>query len=128
MQELDERSRLIQDRRAVHFPDGDVAAGVTPQNVAPAVAVEITCPDDRPGAGHIRHERGRCIQDTRAVHLPNRNVAGSVVPGDVVLAVTWLDGRGNLERERIGVQVAGPLQPVAPIEEPMLFWLKAGVS
>jgi hypothetical protein len=43
MQELDERSRLIQDRRAVHFPDGDVAAGVTPQNVAPAVAVEITC-------------------------------------------------------------------------------------
>src|SRR5262245_1017888 len=31
----------LRDLRAVHEPDRDIAAGVTPENIAPAVAVEI---------------------------------------------------------------------------------------
>ena len=55
----DERSRRIQDSRAVHFPNRDVAAGVTPQNVALAVAVVVAVSEHRPGAGNIRDERSR---------------------------------------------------------------------
>jgi hypothetical protein len=38
--------------RAVHEPKPYVAAGVLPENVAPAVAVEVAGRDNRPASGH----------------------------------------------------------------------------
>src|ERR1700722_13244811 len=81
------RGRLIQDRRAVHFQDRNVAVGVVPQNVAHAVAVVVARSGDRPGGRDLRNERGRLIQDGRAVHFQDRNVTVGVMPQNVAHAV-----------------------------------------
>src|SRR3954451_4090115 len=70
----------------VHLPDRSSAAGVLPQNVRPAVAVEIAGGDrvpawidivDWPEGGHVG-----------AVHLPDRGSAAGVLPQNVRLTVT----------------------------------------
>src|SRR6266853_548924 len=50
----------LRDLRAVHEPDRHIAAGVMPENVALAVAVEVAGPDNRPHGG--------CISDPRRQH------------------------------------------------------------
>src|SRR5258708_32588591 len=59
-----------RDRRAVHEPDHRVAAGVAPENVGLAVAVEVAVLDDRPGGGH--HADAPGPGHRRAGHEPRR--------------------------------------------------------
>src|SRR5712691_9394264 len=77
--------RRLRDLGAVDEPDRHVAAGVAPQNVAVAVAVEVPGAGDRPGGRYVSdpHHLG----DLRAVHQPDGHVAGRVAPQNVALAI-----------------------------------------
>src|ERR1700722_18856590 len=75
-----------QDACAVHEPDGGIPAGVAPQEVALAVAVEVAGQRQRPGwDGYVADADSR--QNGRSVHQPDRGVAAGVAPDDVGLAV-----------------------------------------
>ena len=63
------------DRRAVHEPHRGVAAGVVPQQVGLAVAVEVALADDRPGGGHAADAARR--RHRRPVHQPERDIAAA---------------------------------------------------
>ena len=47
------RCRRRRKRRPVHEPHGDATAGVAPQDVGLAVAVEVAVPDDRPACATV---------------------------------------------------------------------------
>src|SRR5258706_8535357 len=70
--------------RAIHEPDRHIAAGVAPQNVTLAVAVEVSSLNDRPHGGYVSDPR---ILRLRAVHEPDRHIAAGVAPQNVALAV-----------------------------------------
>src|SRR5215467_15458757 len=78
--------RRLCDLRAVHEPDRHIAAGVMPENVALAVAVEIARLDDRPSCRCRAETDGQ--HELRTVHQPHGNIAARVTPQDVALAVT----------------------------------------
>ena len=79
------RTETCKDR-AVHEPDRDVAAGVAPENVGLAVAVEVAGADDWPRwSGTL--PRPPADDDCRAVHQPDRHVAAGVAPENVAVAV-----------------------------------------
>src|ERR1700733_4412297 len=61
-------------RGAVHEPDGDVATGVVPHDVARAVAVEVAGLGTAPHRRQAADPRRAGIEDRRAVHLPDRDV------------------------------------------------------
>src|SRR5258708_31037426 len=65
--------RRLCDLRAVHEPDRHIAAGVIPENVALAVAVEIARLDDRPSCGRRAEPHGQ--RELRTVPLPPGNIA-----------------------------------------------------
>src|SRR5258706_12514893 len=47
----------LRDLRAVHEPDRHIAAGVMPEKVALAVAVEVAASGDRPHRGRLTDDR-----------------------------------------------------------------------
>ena len=77
--------RRLHDRRAVHEPDAEVAAGVTPQNVAVAVAVEVTGADHTPRGRNIAEHAGG--QNLGAVHQPDADIAAVVTIKHIGIAV-----------------------------------------
>src|SRR5208282_6009235 len=78
----------IQDTRAIHLPDRQIARRVPPQNVAMPVPIEVADSNNCPGSDRdISDIRGSGIQDTRAVHFPNHHIAAAVAPENVALAV-----------------------------------------
>ena len=69
----------------LHFPGEHRANGVTPQDVAVAVAVEVADPGH---LGGLRHEADAVAVEERTVlHLPHHHVAVLVTPQDVVVAI-----------------------------------------
>ena len=68
----------------MHEPDYGVAAGVPPENVRFAVAVEVAMADDRP-CGRNGETSGR--REGPTLHQPQRDVAAAVAPQDVAFAV-----------------------------------------
>src|SRR5260370_10553720 len=76
----------VQDTRAVHEPNRNVAAGVAPQNVALAVTVEVAGSDHRPGGWHSSDPRRAWIQNGGADHFSDCSIAAAVAPEDVSLA------------------------------------------
>src|SRR6266542_1117850 len=77
------------DSEPVHEPDGQGPVGngrdVPPQDVEPAVAVEVADSDDPPVG---RHEAESRAADHRpSVHQPDRYVATRVPPDEVLLAI-----------------------------------------
>src|SRR6266478_4216821 len=77
--------RRLRDLRAVHQPDRHIAAGVMPENVAHAIAVEVPGSDDRPGGRYTSDPHD--LRYLRAVHQTDRNIAADVAPENVALAV-----------------------------------------
>src|SRR5258708_2577531 len=73
-----------RDRRALHKPHPHKAAGVWPQSVALAVAVEVAGLDNRPAGGSGSDPGGR---DLRAVHEPKPHIAAAISQENVALAV-----------------------------------------
>src|SRR5262249_39968412 len=84
--------------RAVHHPHRHIAAGVVPENVAHAVAVEVALSDDRPRGGGIGNDRS-LLDPLRAGHHPYRHIAAGVAPENVALAVVVevMGGGGHLD-------------------------------
>jgi hypothetical protein len=101
-----EGSGRRQDRQSVHEPDRGIAAGVAPENVALAVAVEVTGFPDRPIGGHCAEQPGR-RQDRQAVHEPDRGIAAGVAPENVGLAVA-IEVAGSHDRPGGGYQSERP--------------------
>src|SRR5258706_12688155 len=73
----------LRDLRAVHEPDRHIAAGVMPEKVALAVAVEVAGLDDRPH--RRRRSADRRLSNQRAVHHPHRHGAAGAGPDTVAL-------------------------------------------
>src|SRR5437660_754275 len=73
------------DLRPVHEPDRYIAAGVMPEKVALAVAVEVAGFSDRPHGGDV--SEGRSLSDLRAVHQPDGYIAAVIMPQNVALAI-----------------------------------------
>src|SRR6185295_15232483 len=74
-------------RPTVHEPDGHGAVEVAPQDVALAVAVEVTGCDDLPVVVAARARRVRFADLRPTVHEPDGHGAVEVAPQDVALAV-----------------------------------------
>src|SRR6266403_2189107 len=75
----------LRDLRAVHEPDREIAAGITPENVGLPVAVEVSGSGNRPH-GRYTSDADR-LHDLRTVHQPDRHVAAGVMPENIALAV-----------------------------------------
>ena len=88
------------DLRAVHEPDRGVAAGVAPQQVGLAVAVEVALPDDRPGGRAPRRSRPTTrlaapfISQIAVLPLVSRQ-AMSLLPSPLKSWVLGLSGSGG---------------------------------
>src|SRR5258706_11500379 len=73
----------LRDLRAIHEPHRYIAAGVLPENVALAVAVEVAGLDDRPHGRGITD--GSRLRDLLVIHQPPCHLAAGVAPYNVAL-------------------------------------------
>ena len=86
-----ERADTADERRlrAVHFPHGNRAVVVLPNEIVHAVAVEVADALDLPfGTGIERADRTDERRVAAAVHFPHRRLAVVVLKDDVGKAVT----------------------------------------
>src|SRR6266446_2054760 len=77
------KARILGRLEAVHEPDRHIAAGVAPQNVGPAVAVEIAGLGDRPDVRYVSETRR--LVEVGAVHDPDLHIAADIAPQNVAL-------------------------------------------
>src|SRR6266511_1851474 len=75
------------DPQAIHLPDVDRSAVVTPEKVALPIAVEVADALDVPVVGDWRVRHAAFGFDRQAIHLPEVDLSAVVAPENVVVAV-----------------------------------------